>query len=48
MHNWKRQDVTEFWLGNLKGRNHFEGLGIYKRTALKLQKYGGIMWTALM
>jgi len=41
---WKRRGV---WRGNLKERNHLEGLGVDERVILKwiFKKYGGRMWT---
>jgi hypothetical protein len=34
---WERQEMyTKFWLGNLKGRNHLEDIGVDGKIILEL------------
>jgi hypothetical protein len=42
--------LTEFWSGNLKGRDHSEDLGVNRETILEwiLGKYGGKVWSGFI
>jgi len=49
-HMGKMRNYTKFWSGNLKGRDHLEGLGVGGRIILYwiLGKYGGKIWTGFI
>jgi hypothetical protein len=48
---WRKREVhTEFWWGNLKERDCFEGLVVDGRSVLKsvIKETGGRLWTGLI
>jgi hypothetical protein len=51
LHAWERLEIhTEFWLENLRERDHLDDLGLDGKTVLLqiLEKSFGKVWTGFM
>jgi hypothetical protein len=47
-HVWRRGEVrTGFWWGNLRERDHLEGVGVDERIILKWVGWRGMDWIEL-